>query len=302
VAARLDRLVPLISPGVPGPLGVAHLPRMWLKGILHGADMLSSEYFPHYIGINERVLDALGVDHTAFFAYLATLPTYPQTERWVREHATKLNPIAIATINMDIMSYMRPAEWAAEKRARVGLDDPRFTLITPLLNLDDWCTAHANLVAHRHDGLEPIIPAISSGTPGPSGVLHLPRLWMKALLAGIGALPEGWNSACGFDQLVADVVGFDCAAACAYVRTELPTYMQFEAWLRANAAQQPDEETVYDWNKQLRGYQKSEEKAAKEREEAGAPELTHREAIILNDMVDWKYLHEQVLARRAALA
>ena len=33
-----------------------------------------------------------------------------------------------------------------------------------------------------------IVPLISSGTAGPLGVLHLPRLWLKASLGAAGKL------------------------------------------------------------------------------------------------------------------
>ncbi|GIT38799.1 MAG: hypothetical protein Ct9H300mP7_7200 [Verrucomicrobiota bacterium] len=34
-----------------------------------------------------------------------------------------------------------------------------------------------------------IVPLISSGTKGPLGVLHLPRLWQKVSLEAAGKLP-----------------------------------------------------------------------------------------------------------------
>ena len=47
-----------------------------------------------------------------------------------------------------------------------------------------------------------IVPLVSSGTAGPLGVVHLPRLWLKLSLAAAGALPEGYDE-CGegFDAM-----------------------------------------------------------------------------------------------------
>ena len=53
-----------------------------------------------------------------------------------------------------------------------------------------------------------IIPLISSGTAGPLGVLHLPRLWLKASLGAAGKLHSDYPS-CGqgYDQMVLDGLG-----------------------------------------------------------------------------------------------
>jgi hypothetical protein len=298
---RMERIVPLIGPTVVGPLGVAHLPRMWLKAALNSADALTEGYFPHYFGFNRKVVDGLGLDPEAFFGFLGTLPTYAETERWVREHATRIDPAGIAAVNIDVASFQRPEEPAAAVRARVGLDQPGFRLSQALISLDDWCTMHEWLLAHRGEVLEPIIPTVSSSTTGPLGIPHLPRLWMKATLTAVKALPEGWNSGFGFDKFVSDTIGLDLDAACAYIHAELPTYLQFEGWVTDHLPAY-DEMTKWTWNGAIRGRQKGEEKAAEERAEAGVPELNHREAIMLNDMVDWTYLHERAVERRAARA
>ena len=47
-----------------------------------------------------------------------------------------------------------------------------------------------------------IVPLISSGSHGPLGVVHLPRLWSKLTLDAAGKLPPGYDS-CGdgFDAM-----------------------------------------------------------------------------------------------------
>jgi hypothetical protein len=297
----MERVVPLIPPAVVGPLGVAHLPRMWLKAILNASEMLTEGYFPNYRGFNQKAVDGLGLDPEAFFAYLETMPTYPETERWVRANAKHLSPVAIAQLNIELVTFQRPEEAAAAVRTRVGLNDPYYRSSAALINLDDWFTMHEWLVAHRDDDLEPIIPTVSSGIAGPFGVLHLPRLWMKALLTGVKALPEGWNSGFGFDKRVSDTIGMDLDAACAYIHAELPNYLQFEDWVRANIAP-PDEATKAQWNLDFRTREKSAEKSAEERAEVGVPEMTHCDVITLNNMIDWKYLHDRAVARKTAHA
>ena len=49
-----------------------------------------------------------------------------------------------------------------------------------------------------------IVPTISSGTAGPLGVLHLPRLWQKASLGAVGKLHDDYPAAgAGYDAYVA---------------------------------------------------------------------------------------------------
>jgi hypothetical protein len=63
-----------------------------------------------------------------------------------------------------------------------------------------------------------IVPLISSGTAGPLGMLHLPRLWTKLRLSAVGRLPQDYDS-CGqgFDQMTLDALGLNRDEVIAYV-------------------------------------------------------------------------------------
>jgi len=296
---RIERIVPLIGATVAGPLGVVHLPRMWIKGVYSAVGMLYEGYFDNYKGFNQRVVDGLGLEPEPWFAFLATMPTYPQAEAYVKKHATKLDAASIAAVNTEVLTFLRPEENAAAVRKRAGLTDPDFRNSARLLNFDDWCTMHEQLVAHRDGGLEPIVPMVSSSQTGMLDIPHLPRLWMKALLHAVKALPEGWKTGldCGFDKLLADMIGLDLVAACAFINAELPAYVPFENWVRDHIAQ-PDDATKAQWTAKILALQKGAEQAAAECVEAGAPELSLRSTILLNDMVDWKHMHDQAVARR----
>jgi hypothetical protein len=296
---RLERMVPLIGATVAGPLGVVHLPRMWYKSVLSAAGSLYEGYFDHYKGFNQRVVDGLGLEPEAWFAFLATMPTYPQAEGFVTAHATKLDPASIAAVNTEVLTFLRPEENAAAVRARAGLGDPTFRNSARLLNFDDWCTMHQDLVAHRDGGLAPIVPMVSSGQTGMLEVPHLPRLWIKALLSAVSALPDGWKTGanCGFDRTLADLIGLDLDAACGFIQTQLPSYIAFEDWVREHIAE-PDADTKARWNSKILGLQKSPEQAAAEAVEAGAPQLTDRGVILLNDIVDWKHMHDDLVEQR----
>jgi hypothetical protein len=298
---RMPKIVPLIGPTVAGPLGVKHLPRMWLKSVLSAAGMLYAEYVDDNHGFNNRIVDGLGLEPGAWFAFLATMPTYPQAEEYVQAHASKLDAATIAELNAAIETWERPPERASEVRARVGLDAPDFRLSARLIDLDDWFTIHRELIAHRAEAVEPIVPMVSSAQTGMWGVPHLPRMWMKALLAAVRALPAEWKTGtvCGFDKKLAQTIGIDIDAATAFIASDLPSYLDFERWVidRVGAV---DAATKAEWTAGFLAMQKPPEAAAADLVEAGAPGLPVRGTILLNDVVDWRYMHDAAVDRGAA--
>ena len=77
-----------------------------------------------------------------------------------------------------------------------------------------------------------IIPTISSGVSGPLGVLHMPRFWQKVSLDAVGKLhPDYPACGAGYDQMMLDGLGLDKDATLGYIKENLPTYVQFEAWV-----------------------------------------------------------------------
>ena len=55
-----------------------------------------------------------------------------------------------------------------------------------------------------------IVPLISSGTKGPLGVLHLPRLWQKVSLEAAGKIADGYPGiGAGYDAMVIGNHEFD---------------------------------------------------------------------------------------------
>ena len=80
-----------------------------------------------------------------------------------------------------------------------------------------------------------IVPTISSGTAGPLGVKHLPRLWQKASLDAVGKLHPDYPAAGqGYDQMTLDALGIDRQAFLDFVAAENPTYVACEAWVKEN--------------------------------------------------------------------
>lgn len=142
-----------------------------------------------------------------------------------------------------------------------------------------------------------VVPLISSGTAGPLGVLHLPRLWLKLSLECCGKLAPGYPGAGkGFDQMVIDGLGLQRDAVVDYVKSSKPSYPQFEGWVKKNGTKL-DKGSIEKLNAAIRGYnhddgtRKSVLGANGLADDAHAP----KDAVNLNNLDDWKEFHEAVL-------
>lgn len=284
--------VPLTGSMAPGLLGLVHLPRMWQKALLFTRGRLPEGYVFGDKGFDQRIMDGVGIDPEAFVPYLKTSPTYLETEAWVRAHATKLDAVA-ATSEMIVNRAMSDVN-AAKLRAAAGITDESFNNGALLGNIDDWVSLHAYVVANRGKTLGPIIPAITSLAVGPLGVLHLPRLWGKAMIKTLGALPEGYHSGNGpLDEQLADTIGMDLAASVSFTNAELPPYLVYEQWVREHATKL-DADTVAAWNTRMRTREKPVPLAAEERKILGITDESERRGVLLNDLIDWHLWHEEI--------
>jgi hypothetical protein len=146
----VDTYVPLISTRATGPLGIAHLPRLWLKMLMASKGKLAEGYRAGKGGFDEAVLDALGLDADDAIAYVAEhVPTYLAFEAWVREHASQdgLQPEAIARLNERILTFPKPEPARSETLDLLGLpDDETVWLGTDLNALEDWHGFHQALL------------------------------------------------------------------------------------------------------------------------------------------------------------
>ncbi|MDQ6632674.1 MAG: DUF5069 domain-containing protein [Verrucomicrobiota bacterium] len=143
-----------------------------------------------------------------------------------------------------------------------------------------------------------IVPLISSGTAGPLGVLHLPRLWVKASLEACGKLAAGYPGAGqGFDQMVISGLGLDRQKVLDYIKKEKPTYPQFEAWIKKQSGVKLDEANIAKLNASIKGYI-HDEATRKNIFSASActdDECAFRDAVNLNNLDDWNEFHGAVL-------
>src|ERR1700687_4666521 len=103
----MNTIVPLISSGVCGPLGVLHLPRLWLKLSLESVGKLAPGYPGAGKGYDQMVIDGLGLNRDAVVDFVQkSKPTYPQFETWVKKNGTKLDKGSIEKLNAAIRGYI----------------------------------------------------------------------------------------------------------------------------------------------------------------------------------------------------
>ena len=141
-----------------------------------------------------------------------------------------------------------------------------------------------------------IVPAISSDTAGPLGAIHLPRLWEKVTLASVGLLPNDYDECgAGFDQMTLDALHLDKQKTTDYIRSQKPTYLQFEAWVVAQNSGSIDRKTIEAHNAAIRGYNHSDELAAKMRAASGIADPSIKDAVTLNTMEDLDEIHRQIM-------
>jgi hypothetical protein len=142
---------------------------------------------------------------------------------------------------------------------------------------------------------EKIVPLISSGTAGPSGVLHLPRLWAKLMLYAAGRLPGDYDfCGQGYDQMTLDALGLNRAEVIKYVTDKKPTYIQFEQWVVQKSGGKLDPSAVEKHNAAVLGYNHAPELAASMRGASGLSDPSIADAVSLNTLEDLDALHRSL--------
>lgn len=142
------------------------------------------------------------------------------------------------------------------------------------------------------------VPLISSGTAGPLGALHLPRLWQKVSLEAAGKLADGYPGiGGGYDSMVIAALGLHADAVKAFIAASKPTYPQFEAWIKKQPGVKLDKATIHKSNVAIAGYIHADETrkgilGANGLSDDGS---TLSDAVNLNNLDDWFEFHAAVL-------
>src|ERR1700730_16877847 len=137
--------VPMISSGVAGPLGVLHLPRLWLKVSLEAQGKLANGYPGMGRGFDAMTCAALGLEEQAVKDFIKQKkPTYPEFEAWVKKNAKTVTPDAIAKHNASVRGYIHDDDTRKSVLGACNLPDdasaPKDAV--NLNNLDDWYEFH----------------------------------------------------------------------------------------------------------------------------------------------------------------
>jgi hypothetical protein len=135
-----------------------------------------------------------------------------------------------------------------------------------------------------------IVPLISSGTAGPLGVLHLPRLWQKVSLEAAGKLADGYPGiGAGYDSMVISALGLNADAVKSFISTSKPTYVQFESWIKQQPGVNLTKGNIHKLNVSIAGYIHADDtrKGILKANGLNDDGSTLPDAINLNNLDDW---------------
>jgi len=142
----MNTIVPLISSGVAGPLGVIHLPRLWLKVSLESRGKLAPGYPGAGKGYDQMVIDGLGLNRDAVVSFIKTSrPTYCQFEAWIKKQpGVKLDKASVEKLNASIRGYNHDDGTRKSILGANSLPDDAAAArdAVNLNNLDDWKEFH----------------------------------------------------------------------------------------------------------------------------------------------------------------
>lgn len=138
---------PLISSLDVGPLNVPQLARTWHKVLLDAKGLLNEDYPACGGGLDQRVLDALGLDRDATLTFLTeNLPGYLQFEAWVIEQIGEVDRDKVGAFRERMVTREHPEPKLSGIHDLTGCD--RGITNGCLLNhVEDWRYAYDLLIA-----------------------------------------------------------------------------------------------------------------------------------------------------------
>ena len=147
-AATGQKVVPLVSSSVAGPLGAIHLPRLWTKLTLHHAGLLPDGYDHAGAGFDQMTIDALGLKRDDVIAFVKDKhPTYMQFEKYVLDQNGGSVPKAkIDAHNAAVRGYNHADDLAAKMQKASGAPANVKDAVT-LNTLEDMDELHSHIHA-----------------------------------------------------------------------------------------------------------------------------------------------------------
>ena len=295
-------MIPLISSICYGPLGVCQLPRFWWKVLLRKAGLLDPEYPDYSPGLDRGVLEKLGLDKEVTLTYLRNeRPTYLDFEAWVLDQkGGSLDQNAVDEWNAFVRTRVHTSPGKlAEVYGDIGMEDDGTLNSAVILNsLQDWQLCHKRDLNADFSALGgQVVPLISSIDYGPLEVCQLPRTWLKVVLKAKDLLhPDYPDCGGGLDARVLAVLKLDREATVSYLRSNVPTYLEFEDWVLEQNGGAIDREAAEEWNRSIRERVHHERTRAAIHAAVGVEDDgTLISAVILNHIEDWHLAHADLV-------
>lgn len=142
-------LPPLVSSLDVGPLGVLQLARTWQKSLLDAEGLLHPDYPAFSSGLDQGVLDALGLERDAVRAYIYhERPTYMQLENWISQQIGEPDRTRVDAFHTRLLEREHPQAKREGIHALTGCD-PALKKGVLLNHLEDWRYAYDAAIAPR---------------------------------------------------------------------------------------------------------------------------------------------------------
>jgi hypothetical protein len=142
--------IPMIPCSVAGPLGVYHLPRLWLKVSLEARGKLAPGYPGIGKGFDQMVITGLGLSADAVRTFITEKrPSYSEFESWVKSQpGVKLDRASVYKLNQSILGYHHDDETRKGILKTTNYSDNAGVLgaAVELNALDDWAAFHQELL------------------------------------------------------------------------------------------------------------------------------------------------------------
>ncbi len=141
----MNKIVPLIGSAEVGPLGVLHLPRLWLKVSLDGKGLLADGYPAVGTGFDQMVLDGLNLKKEDVVGYITKdHPSYCEFETWIKQQSgARLDAGSIEKLNEAIRGFDHDEGTVQAVLGENGLPvDIGIRDAVTLNRIDDWKCFH----------------------------------------------------------------------------------------------------------------------------------------------------------------
>jgi len=140
-------------------------------------------------------------------------------------------------------------------------------------------------------------PVTPNRTKGPLGVCQLPRMWSKVLLDARGLLPPGYSAiGDGFDRVVLEGLGLDRERVMTHLRSNLPTYPEFQRWILEELGGSVPDGAAKKINETIMGYTMGESRRKQLLQNAGLEDDGSLTLVVdINEIDDWAEFHSALV-------